>query len=78
MEGALSDIHDWHPEPWYTPGDKEISRMEALICQPGDSDDQLPVTDEGLFYHPDIAVHFKHAQHRWFTSATAAAIDSCK
>ena len=77
-EGALSEIFHWMPAPWSLPEDSELSKIEALICQPGDSDTQLPTTDEGVLYFPDTADHLAAAHTRWFFSAAAIAIDFCK
>jgi len=78
VEGALSDIYHWHPSPWQIPSDQELSRYEALICQPGQSDTLLPITDDGVFYFPDITEHFDAERLRWYFSAAAVAIEFCK
>ncbi|KAI4932513.1 hypothetical protein J4E85_002911 [Alternaria conjuncta] len=77
VQGALSDIYHWHPTPWSIPGDKELSKLERLICEPGDLDNLLPTTDEGVFYFPDITEHFHAARYRWYFSAAAVAIEFC-
>ena len=78
VEGALSDIYHWHPAPWCIPNEKELSRLEALICQPGNSDTCLPITEDGIFYYKDITDHFYAAGSRWYFSAAAVAIEFCK
>jgi hypothetical protein len=50
VEGALYEIFTWDPKPWIVPTDHELTKLEALICQPGDTDDRLPATDDGVFY----------------------------
>ncbi|KAI4665863.1 uncharacterized protein J4E78_003328 [Alternaria triticimaculans] len=75
VEGALSDIYHWHPAPWCMPSEQELSRLEALICQPGNSDTCLPITKDGIFYYEDIRDHFDAAKSRWYFSAAAVAID---
>lgn len=55
-----------------------MSKLERLICEPGDSDTLLPTTEEGVFYFPDIAEHFHAARYRWYFSAAAVAIEFCE
>jgi hypothetical protein len=38
---------------------KELSELEALICQPGDADTQLPATDAGTYYYPELGTQHK-------------------
>jgi hypothetical protein len=78
VEGALLQIYDWHPMSWCIPEDNELSKLEALICQPGNSDQQLPVTEDGVFFFPDITAHFDVAHRRYFFFAAAVAIEFCK
>ncbi|KAI4714652.1 hypothetical protein J4E89_000333 [Alternaria sp. Ai002NY15] len=78
VNGALSDIYHWHPVPWCVPDDQELSTLEALICQPGESDILLPVTDDGIFYFRDIREHSHAGLLRWYFSAAAVAVDFCK
>ncbi|KAH6860691.1 hypothetical protein BKA58DRAFT_431829 [Alternaria rosae] len=54
VEGALHDVYSWEPEPWAMPDDDELAKLEALICLPGETDTQLPMTDEGILYFPDF------------------------
>jgi hypothetical protein len=76
--GALHDVYSWYPEPWKIPDDDDLAKLEALLCLPGDTDTQLPVTDEGVFYFPGLDTHLWAAKERWFFSAASIAIDYCK
>ena len=80
IEGALYDIFSWHPNSWSLPNDDELSRLEALICMPGDTDTRLSVTDDGTFYFSDVADHLEYwnLYRLWCFSAASTAIDFCK
>jgi hypothetical protein len=71
-EGALSTVYHWQYAPWCMPNDAELSKLEALLCQPGDFNHQLPMTNQG------VSAHFQAAHERWFFSEAAVAIDFCK
>jgi len=78
VESALPEILRWQPEPWCIPGDHELSRIEALICQPRDSDVELHITKDGARYFQDITAHLSARRQRWYFSAAAVAVDFCK
>ena len=80
IEGALYDIFSWHPNSWSLPNDDELSKLEALICMPGNTDTRLPITDDGTFYFSDVADHLKRSNlyRLWCFSAASIAIDFCK
>jgi hypothetical protein len=63
VEGALSQIYKWHPAPWCIPEDSELSKLEALIFQPGNADQQLPMAEKGVFIYPDTTAHFEVARY---------------
>jgi hypothetical protein len=50
-EGALSTVYHWQYAPWCMPNDAELSKLEALLCQPGDFNHQLPMTNQGVSAH---------------------------
>jgi hypothetical protein len=78
IEGSLHALYQWRPSPWLLPTEDELASMEALLCQPGDSNTLLPTTDEGIHYFGDMGAQH-HARHRrWFFSAVAVAIEYCK
>jgi hypothetical protein len=78
VQGALYDVYSWNPEPWKIPDYDELAKLEALICLPGDTDTELPITDKGIFYFPGMDTHMIAANERWFFSAASIAIDCCK
>ncbi|KAI4940158.1 hypothetical protein J4E86_011124 [Alternaria arbusti] len=53
VEGALHDVYSWEPDPWAMPDDDELAKLENLVCFPSDTDTDLPMTDEGIFYFPE-------------------------
>lgn len=78
VEGALHDVYSWEPDPWAMPDDDELAKLENLVCLPSDTDTDLPMTDEGIFYFPGMDSHMIAAAERWFFSAASIAIDFCK
>ena len=80
VEGALYDIFSWHPNSWSLPSDDELSRLEALICMPGDTDHQLAMTEDGTYYFSDVADHLQASNlcRSLCFSAASIAIDFCK
>ena len=74
VTGALSDVYAWHPKPWSSPDDKELSKLEALLCIPDDTDTELPATEEGVIYYPEMTSHIQATSERWFFSAASVAI----
>ena len=74
VTGALSDVYAWHPEPWSMPDDKELLKLEALLCIPDDTDTELPTTEEGIIYYPEMELHVLANDERWFFSAASVAI----
>jgi hypothetical protein len=77
-QGSLHAIHELKPNFWHIPEEEELSELEALICQPGDSDTQLPAADDGTYYYPELGAQRKGQNTKWFLSATAIAINFCK
>jgi len=45
------------PTIWGPADDDELAKLESLICLPGDTDTQLPMTNEGVFYFPGMDTH---------------------
>lgn len=78
VEGAVSDVYSWRPKPWWIPNDCEISKLESLLCQPGQADDGGRITDDGIRYFHDMTAHLRARNTRWHFSAAAVAIDFCK
>jgi hypothetical protein len=77
-QGSLHAMHEWKPRSWNIPEEEELSELEVLICQPGDSDTQLPATEYGTYYFPELGAQHKGQNIKWFFSATAIAINSRK
>ncbi|KAF2824896.1 hypothetical protein CC86DRAFT_48363 [Ophiobolus disseminans] len=74
VEGALHAVFTWRPPSWAVPQEEEIAALEALLCQPGESDTQLPATDDGVYFYPEIDSQISALGYRWYFSATAIAI----
>jgi hypothetical protein len=76
--GSLYAVYMWRPQPWHIPEEDELSELESLICKPGDSDTQLPATDDGTHYYYGLNDQLHARDVKWYFSATAVAVDFCK
>jgi hypothetical protein len=75
VEESLHAVYSWGLPSWHIPTENELSLLEALICQPGQSDTKLSATVDGVFYYPEANIHHVPLSKRLFFSATAFAID---
>jgi hypothetical protein len=67
---SLSKLLTWKPDSWWIPQDEDLTRMEALLSQPGNGG-----TPHSIQYDLN---HGVMKNSRCYFSAAAIAIDYCK